>query len=231
MFALATGASQRAFRAVLAAVLVLFLFSTFSVSDAAAQGRRTGHVLHHDSSNPPPGHQKGKGKGHGKSPAFSMFSPSGSITSPTVQIAATRAVVGVRAILRDQALMTASGVLLSADVQSRLHGLFDGTSDGAIPGLLTALEGPENGDAAAEAARLVTLLAALPDAPETFPATALAYNKFIDESSDAFVLDPPEELLAIRAVLFTVLEPTLRAVEDDAVEDEDDDEALRQRVF
>lgn len=213
-------------RVVVAGFATVFLFSLVAVSDVEAQGRRVGHVLRHDSSNPTPGHTKGRGKGHHKTPAFSMLSASGSIVSPTVQVAETRSVMGVRGMLRNQALVRSNGIPLSADVQNELHGLIEGQNDGATLFLLNALRGPDNDGAAAEAAHLVTLLAELPEEPETVPATALAYNDFIDESSDAFVLDPPEELLAIRAVLFTVLEPTLRAVED-----EDDDEAQSQQDF
>ena len=40
--------------------------ATLLAAPASAQGVRKGHVLHHDSSNPPPGHVHGKGKGHDK---------------------------------------------------------------------------------------------------------------------------------------------------------------------
>lgn len=213
--------SARAFhRAIRAGVTAVLFLSLFAVSDVDAQGRRAGHVLHHDSSNPLPGHHRGKG--YFKTPSKAVFSASGSIISPSVQFAAASAVIGVRGMLRDQSLRRADGTSISAEVQGSIMDLLDGGSDGAILSLISTLEGPDNEVAAAEAARLVTLLAGLVDEPETFPATALAYNEFVDRSSDAFVLNPPEELLAIRAVLFTVLEPTLRAVEDD--DDDDDDE-------
>ncbi|MFV1988946.1 MAG: hypothetical protein ACC682_16870 [Gemmatimonadota bacterium] len=227
MFEDSTRAFQRAVRAVFAASLVLSLFSVFAVSDVEAQGRRIGHVLFHDSSNPPPGHAKGKGKGHQKTPKFSIVSAAGVIMTPAVQAATSGAVMGVRGMLNGRSLMRENGLSLSPEVQGDLSGLLDGDGDGAILRLMTSLRGPENDVAGAEAANLVTLLARLADEPEMFPAVALAYNAFVDASSDAFVLDPPEELLAMRAVLFTVLEPTLRAA-DDWVADDDDDEDLDQ---
>ncbi|MDH3733409.1 MAG: hypothetical protein OEU54_07725 [Gemmatimonadota bacterium] len=217
---------RRVVRASVAAVLVL---SVFAVFDADAQGRRSGHVLHHDSSNPTPGHTKGRGKVHQQPPRFSTVSASGVIMSAPVQVAATRAVMGVQGMLRNRSLMADNGLEVSDEVQTELAGLLDGTSDFAILSLVDALRGPDNEVAASEAARLVTLLARLADEPEQFPAVAIAYNDFIDRSSDAFVLDPPEEILAIRAVLFTVLEPTLRAAEED--DDEDDEEEQGQQQF
>jgi hypothetical protein len=112
-----------------------FLFSFFSVvavSGVEAQGRRKGHVLHHDSSNPPPGHARGKGKGRHKTPSMSIVSAAGVIMSPPVQVATSRAVMGVQGMLRARALESAEGIALSLKIQTDLAALIDGSSDFAV---------------------------------------------------------------------------------------------------
>ena len=73
--------------------------------------------------------------------------------------------------------------------------------------------------AASEAAKLAGALEGLLSAPETLPNAVVAFNALVDHSSEEFLRDPPAEFHAVRAVISSMLEPTLRAMERDDASD------------
>lgn len=198
--------------------LTLLLVGFFAAPSAMAQGQRKGHVKHHDSANPPPGHAKGKGKGHQKQPSPPKNGKKGSLavlitgndgaplTTPLALATATQAASNARVSLSRGSFTAPGGDPLPAHVQARLLGLLAGSESAVSPGRVTWLELPGNAVAAREARALTASLDGLLAHPETLPRTVEAFNAFVDQSSPEFLRSPPIEFLVLHAVLTSLLE-------------------------
>lgn len=183
----------------------------FTAPPALAQGERRGHIQHHDSSNLPPGHDNGKGKGHDN--PFS-FTQGAVLSNGPVTVAASLAAATIGTSLRG-GTYAPEGTRLSTDMQALLLSLLQDSNGDAASSLALSLIGPDNAVASAEAADLADALGGLLDAPETLPHAVLGFNALIDRSSLDFLRSPPEEFHAVRVVLASMLEPTLRAIEEE----------------
>jgi hypothetical protein len=101
-------------------------------------------------SNAPPVHRRGKGgkgTGHHRDPEHVRRERHRRDDEPAGANRDECAVTGVRGILRARGLREAVGIALSPDSRADLAGLFDGSSDFAVPGpVLEAVQAEEADD-------------------------------------------------------------------------------------
>ena len=191
---------------------------TLLAAPASAQGRRLGHLKHHDGSNP--GHTNGKGVGHDKTPSFAvLFSEGGVMSDLGMTTAAGQAAAVLGTSLRDGTFTAVGAGRISAETRALFVSLLDDSDGAAARSLAWALHAPSNAVAASEAVELADALEGLLSMPETLPNVVVAFNALVDRSSEEFLRDPPAEFLAVRTVIASMLEPTLRAIQEDGASD------------
>jgi hypothetical protein len=138
--------------------------------------------------------------------AGGIFAPSpgpvATLANATVQAAVVGAMTSVSAMLSAGTMTTLGGVAISPAVQAQLLAVLTSNSPTTGPAakLADAINSAGAGAPAAVQA-LVTSLSGLGMNPAQLPTAVGEFNNLVQVASPAFLANPPQEFLAIQAVL------------------------------